>query len=107
MARCLTCQQVKAEYLRPGGLLQLPPIPEWKWEHISMDFVDGFSYSAKGNESIWVIVCRLTMVAHFLSIPLKRNSRTLTDVFMREIYSFHGILVSIVLDRYPCFTFAY
>ena len=28
--RCLTCQQVKAEHQRPGGMLQPLKIPEWK-----------------------------------------------------------------------------
>ena len=41
VAHCLTCQQVKAEHQRPAGLLQSLPIPEWKWEHITMDFVMG------------------------------------------------------------------
>ena len=38
LARCLECQQVKAKYQHPVGLLQPLPIPEWKWETISMDF---------------------------------------------------------------------
>jgi len=37
--RCLTCQRVKAEHQKPGGLLQSLPIPVWKWEHITMDFM--------------------------------------------------------------------
>ena len=37
VARCLVCQQVKAEHQRPAGLLQRIPIPEWKWDHIIMD----------------------------------------------------------------------
>ena len=63
VAKCMTCQQVKAEHLGPGGLLRSLPIPQGKWEHISMDFIDGFPRSVKGNESIWVIVCRLTKAA--------------------------------------------
>jgi hypothetical protein len=43
VARCLVCQQVKIEHQRPGGLQPLP-IPEWKWEHISMDFVTKSGY---------------------------------------------------------------
>lgn len=107
VAKCMTCQQVKAEHLRPGGLLRSLPIPQGKWEHISMDFVDGFPRSVKGNESIWVIVCRLTKVARFIPVPLKRTSRTLAELYMREVYRFHGVPVSIVSDRDPCFTSAY
>ena len=36
---CLTCQQVKAEPQKPAGLLQPLEVAEWKWEHITMDFV--------------------------------------------------------------------
>ncbi|XP_028065628.1 uncharacterized protein LOC114268628 [Camellia sinensis] len=39
VAKCLHCQLVKAEHQRPAGLLQSLPIPEWKWEHITMDFI--------------------------------------------------------------------
>ena len=33
------CQQVKAKYQKLAGPLQSIPILEWKWEHITMDFV--------------------------------------------------------------------
>ena len=32
VSRCLTCQQVKAEYQAPSGMLQPLLIPVWKWE---------------------------------------------------------------------------
>ena len=41
VSRCLTCQQVKAEHQRPAGKIQLLPIPVWKWEKSTMDFVTG------------------------------------------------------------------
>ena len=44
VARCLTCQQVKCEHQKPGGVLQRMPIPTWKWERIAMDFVVGLAY---------------------------------------------------------------
>lgn len=68
---CMTCQQVKAEHQRPSGLLEPLTIPQWKWEHITMDFVMGFPKSAKGNDAMWVIVDRLTKSAHFL--PVRMN----------------------------------
>jgi hypothetical protein len=67
VARCLTCQKVKLEHQRPAGLLQPLPIPEWKWEHVTMDFVTGLPKTVKGNNAIWVVVDRLTKSAHFLA----------------------------------------
>jgi hypothetical protein len=69
VALCDTCQRVKAEHQRPAGLLQPLQVPEWKWEEIAMDFIMGLPRTQSGYDSIWVIVDRLTKVAHF--IPLK------------------------------------
>ncbi|XP_075474858.1 uncharacterized protein LOC142505658 [Primulina tabacum] len=38
-------KEVKIEHQRPAGLLQSLPIPQWKWEHITMDFVVGNQYA--------------------------------------------------------------
>ncbi|GJR43537.1 putative nucleotidyltransferase, ribonuclease H [Tanacetum coccineum] len=59
---------VKAEHQRPSGLLQQPEIPEWKWDKITMDFITKLPRSKSGNDTIWVIVDRLTKSAHFLAI---------------------------------------
>jgi hypothetical protein len=39
IARCLECQKVKVEHRHPVGFLQPLPIPKWKWEVVTMDFV--------------------------------------------------------------------
>ncbi|XP_075088417.1 uncharacterized protein LOC142170412 [Nicotiana tabacum] len=54
VARCLNCQQVKAEHQRPGGLAQNIEIPLWKWEMINMDFVVGLPRTRLKHDSIWV-----------------------------------------------------
>jgi hypothetical protein len=41
IAKCLECQQVKADHHHPAGLLQPHDVPMSKWEVISMDFVVG------------------------------------------------------------------
>ena len=71
MARCLICQQVKAEHRKPSETLQPLPISEWKWEHIIMDFVVGLPRTRAGFNAIWVIVDRLTKSAYFLPIRNK------------------------------------
>ncbi|XP_073121846.1 uncharacterized protein [Henckelia pumila] len=68
VSECLTCQQVKAEHQRPAGMLKPLPIPEWKWDNVSMDFVVGLPKTLKGLNCIWVIVDRLTKSAHFLPV---------------------------------------
>ncbi|OMO91869.1 reverse transcriptase [Corchorus capsularis] len=99
VSQCLVCQQVKAEHQRPSGLLQPLEIPEWKWEHISMDFVMGLPRSTKGNNVIWVIVDRLTKSAHFLPIKSTTPLDKLAQMYVDEIVRLHGVPVSIVSDR--------
>ena len=101
VSRCMTCQLVKSEHQKPPGLLHPLQIPEWKWEHITMDFISGLPKTRKGNNAIWVIVDRLTESAHF--IPMKTGEKMhmlpLTELFINEIVSRHGQLVSITFDR--------
>ncbi|GKA16186.1 putative reverse transcriptase domain-containing protein, partial [Tanacetum coccineum] len=40
VSKCLTCAKVKAEHQKPSRLLQQPEIPVWKWERITMDFLE-------------------------------------------------------------------
>jgi hypothetical protein len=42
------CQRLKVVQLRSIGPLQPLPIPTWKWEDISMDFIVGLPKPRKG-----------------------------------------------------------
>ena len=55
VSRCANCQLVKSDQQRMAGLLQPLEIPAWKWDQISMDFIDGLPRTRKGNEGIWVM----------------------------------------------------
>jgi hypothetical protein len=69
LLECDTCRKVKAEYMKPGGLLQPLSIPDWKWNDISMDFIMGLPLIAHKFDSISVIIDRLTKSAHFIPVP--------------------------------------
>ena len=101
VSRGLTCQQVKAEH---QGKIQLLPIPVWKWEKITMDFVTGLPQTQRQHDAIWVIVDRLTKSAHFLPINVEDSLENLARLYVDEIVRLHGVPVSIVSDRDPRFT---
>jgi len=98
VARCDTCNRIKAEHQRPAGLLQPVEIPEWKWECISMDFIIGLPRSEHGYDSIWVIVDRLTKVAHFIPVKRKYRVEKLADLYVSNILKLHGAPLSIISD---------
>jgi hypothetical protein len=56
VAECDTCRRIKADHMRPAGLLQPLSIPAQKWEDISMDFIVGLPLTSHKFNSIWVIV---------------------------------------------------
>ncbi|KAI3810402.1 hypothetical protein L1987_20014 [Smallanthus sonchifolius] len=62
---------VKAEHQKLSGLLQQLENPVWKWEMITMDFISKLPRTSRGNDTIWVIIDRLTKSAHFL--PMKET----------------------------------
>nr|GEW61179.1 transposon Ty3-I Gag-Pol polyprotein [Tanacetum cinerariifolium] len=85
VSQCITCTKVKAEHLKPSGLLQQPKIPEWKWENVTMDFVTGLPRTLSGYDSIWVIVDRLTKSAHFLPKKKTDSIEKLDELYLKEI----------------------
>ena len=104
VSRCLTCQQVKVEHQRPVRKIQLLPIPVWKWEKITMDFVTGLPRTQRHYDAIWVIVDRLTKSAHFLPVNVEDYLEKLAQLYVDEIVRLHGVLVFIVSDQDPKFT---
>nr|GEW44023.1 uncharacterized mitochondrial protein AtMg00810-like [Tanacetum cinerariifolium] len=85
VSKCLTCSKVKVEHQRLSGLLQRPEIPDGKWEHITMDFVMVLPRTPSGYDSIWVIVDRLTKLAHFLPIRKADSMEKLTRLYPKEV----------------------
>ena len=69
-----------------------------------MDFIIGLPKSKKQNDSIFIVIDKLSKEAHF--IPLKSTYRvvSIVDIFLKEIFRLHGIPKSIILDRDVKFT---
>ena len=69
-----------------------------------MDFITKLSGTARGVDAIWMIVDRLTKSAHFLAISESSSVERLSEVYVREVVSQHGVPISIVSDRDVHFT---
>ncbi|GKB29607.1 putative reverse transcriptase domain-containing protein [Tanacetum coccineum] len=70
---------------------------KWKWENITIDFVTKLPKTSSGQDTIWVIVDRLTKFAHFLPMKETDSMEKLTRQYLKEV-------VSIVSDRDSRFT---
>jgi hypothetical protein len=53
VSECDTYRKVKADYMKPRGLLQPLSILEWMWDDISMDFIVGLPTTARMFDSVW------------------------------------------------------
>ena len=102
--RCLTCQQVKTEHQKPAELLQPLDLAEWKWEHVTMDFVTHFPRTQQRHDAVWVIVDQLTKSAYFLAMRMTFSLERFCRLYIREIVRLDGVPVSIVSNRDPRFT---
>ncbi|GJZ68992.1 putative reverse transcriptase domain-containing protein [Tanacetum coccineum] len=83
----------------PLGLLQQPKIPEWKWENINMDFITKLPRTRSGHDAIWVVVDRLTKLAHFVATREDYSTEKLARLYTDEIVTRHGVSMSIISDR--------
>jgi hypothetical protein len=104
VARCLECQQVKAEHRHLAGLLQPHAIMKSKLEVILMDFIVGLLLMARRHDSIFVVVDTLMKSAHFIPVRTMYQAPDIARVFISEIARLHGVPKNIISDRGSVFT---
>lgn len=103
VAECDICQRSKSETVQYPSLLQPLPIPERRWDAISMDFITGLP-KFDGKEVIFVVVDRLTKYGHFIALAHPYTASSVALAFFNNIFKLHGMLSSIVSDRDNIFT---
>ncbi|GJT07509.1 putative reverse transcriptase domain-containing protein [Tanacetum coccineum] len=69
-----------------------------------MDFVTKLARTSSGNDTILVIVDRLTKYAHFLPMREDYKMDRLARLYLNEIIARNGVPISIIFYRYSCFT---
>ena len=63
-----------------------------------MDFITGLP-KTQGQDCIYVVVDRLTKLAHFFSISSEYTTTQVAYLFFKEIFRLHGLPKNIVSDR--------
>ena len=86
------------------GLLQPFPIPEKKWEVVTIDFITKLPRTTRQHDSIMVVVDKLTKGAHFVLVKTTHTTTNIAKIYMREIARLHGIPKEIVSDKDTKFT---
>jgi hypothetical protein len=99
VSECDTCQRIKASHLKIADTLQPLPIPSWKWEDISMDFIVGLPNTSRHHNSIWVTMDRLTKITHFLPVHTTHRAERYVEFYIDQIVRLHGIPRTIISDR--------
>jgi hypothetical protein len=88
-------------------MLQPSQVPKWKWAEIDMNFAVGLPRTWSGYGSLWVIVDRLSKVAHFIHVKMTYAGPQLAELYSSRIVCFHEVPKRIVSARGTQFIFKF
>ncbi|MGB8167070.1 MAG: reverse transcriptase domain-containing protein, partial [Chthoniobacteraceae bacterium] len=96
---CGSCQVNKPSNQAPLGLLHPLPVPQHKFEHITMDFITDLPPTKRGYDSVLTIVDRLTKLVRFVPLTKDATAKDVALLFRREWYRSFGLPKVIISDR--------
>ena len=102
--KCDACQRTKPSTQPPAGELQPMPIPSRPWQSIGMDYLMSVPKSKKGHNAILIVIDRLTKMAHFIPTTDQVTAKETAELFLQNVFRYHGLPDNIVSDRDPRFT---
>src|ERR1700742_1282956 len=106
---CDTCPRNKPARHKPYSLLKQLPIPERPWDSISLDFIGELPASVAADtqvqhNAILVVIDRLTKMSLFIPTSTSATAKDLAMLYVRHIFSKHGVPSDVVSDRGTLFT---
>ena len=102
--RCGACQRNKAVTTKPAGLLQPLPIPEERFDTITMDFITHLPETADKHTSIVVFVDKLTKYTMIAPCKDTTSAVEVAELLMEHVHKYFGMPNKIVCDRDSRFT---
>jgi hypothetical protein len=100
----LDCQQNKSSNQQPAGLLQPLPIPQRRWEHVTLDLVTALPTTSQGHNAIVVFVDKLSKMIHIRPTTEKVTAPEVAQLFVEAVFAQHGMPTTLISDRGTQFT---
>ena len=101
---CEACQRNKPTTQKQTGLLQSLPVPERRWQQVTIDFITKLPKTKRGYDAVLVAVDKLSKMVHYVPTTTDVDAREVAKLFIREVVRLHGVPASIVSDRDSRFT---
>jgi hypothetical protein len=99
---CDLCLRTKAQCRLPVGELQPLPIPEDRWDTISVDFISELPESG-GYDAIMAVVDSVGKRAHFTETVTTVTASGAANLYLRNVWKLHGLPRKVISDRGPQF----
>jgi hypothetical protein len=65
-------------------MLQPLPIPKWKWEVFTVDFITKLPKTVKQHDYAMVVVDKLTKASHFSPVKTTHKTTNIAEIYMRS-----------------------
>ncbi len=98
-----TCAQSKTPKELPSGLLQLLPIPQRPWSHLSRDFVTVLSLS-NGFTTVQIIIDRFSKACRLIPLKSLPTAMETAQALFHYVFRVYSLSEDIVSDRGTQFT---
>ena len=99
MCSCDFCQRNKPSNDRPAGLLQPLPVPEFRWQWVTVDFIQDLPETKAGHTAIVVFVDRLSKMVHFAPAWNNMGAEEFAQILVTNVFRLHGMPMFLVSDR--------
>jgi transposase InsO family protein len=103
---CHDCRRANAPKDKTPGLLHPLPIPEYPWQHVTMDFCS-FPKDEHGFDNVFVVVDRLSKQSVAVPCYKTATAEDMAKLYIHHVYRYYGAPETMVSDRGPQFISAF
>ncbi len=102
VSSCDLCLQTKVQHRLPYGELVLLPVPESRWDVVSVDFIVELPESG-GYDAVMVVVDSTRKRGHFIETLTTITAAGAANLYLRNVWKLHGLPRKVLSDQGPQF----